>query len=94
MIEVEVVYALPTEQRLQRLSLPEGATVADALAATDVLKGLTATAMASMQIGIFGRIVESGQPLNDSDRVECYRPLIADPKSSRRRRVAIERRRR
>jgi putative ubiquitin-RnfH superfamily antitoxin RatB of RatAB toxin-antitoxin module len=94
MIEVQVVLAWPAEQMIQSLSLPESATVADALAAANIAKDSTAGEAASFKVGIFGRLVELDQPLNDGDRVELYRPLIADPKSSRRRRVAIERRRR
>jgi len=94
MIEVEVIYALPAEQLIQALKLPEAATVADALAAAGIIEGLTTSETASFKFGIFGRLVDLDQPLENGDRVEFYRPLIADPKSSRRRRAAIERRRR
>jgi len=38
-------------------------------------------------VGIFGRRVELDAPLRDGDRVEIYRPLVADPREARRRRV-------
>ena len=77
-MKVEVVYALPDKAEVVSLRLPDGATVADALAAS----GLGGNAF-----GIFGREVPAGHPLRDGDRVEIYRPLAADPKEARRRRA-------
>ncbi|MDB5988228.1 MAG: hypothetical protein JWR16_3281 [Nevskia sp.] len=87
MIEVEVVYALPQRQQLRRLTLDDGATVADALAKAG-LEELT-----NGNVGIFGRVVDRQQRLKDGDRIEVYRPLLADPKLARRRRAAAARRR-
>ena len=39
-------------------------------------------------LGIFGRQVKDDTVLQNGDRVELYRPLKADPKEARRRRVA------
>jgi len=83
-IAVEVVLARPERQTLRRLTLPEGATVADALAAS----GLDA---APGQVGIYGSVVPAGTVLRDGDRVEIYRPLRADPKVLRRLRAAGKR---
>lgn len=74
-MKVEVVYALPENAHVVSVRLPEGATVADALAAS----GLSGVAF-----GIFGREVAAGHPLRDGDRVEIYRPLELDPKEARR----------
>lgn len=93
MIEVEVVYATPRQQQLCRLQLAEGARVADALAAAGFGGAQDAELAATTQVGIFGRIVDRGQPLKHGDRVEIYRPLLADPKLARRRRAALARRR-
>ena len=82
-ITVEVVFALPGDQTLRRLELPAGSTVADVLAAS----GMEATG----RVGIYGKVVPAGTVLADSDRVEIYRPLRADPKELRRARAAKRR---
>jgi len=83
-IAVEVALARPGLQTLRRLELPEGSTVADALAAS----GLDA---APGRVGIYGTVVPAGTVLRDGDRVEIYRPLLADPKETRRLRAAGKR---
>lgn len=64
--------------------LPDGSSVADALAAAADRLGAAAPADEA-PVGIFGRIVPRSAPLADGDRVELYRPLAADPKETRRR---------
>jgi putative ubiquitin-RnfH superfamily antitoxin RatB of RatAB toxin-antitoxin module len=81
-IDVEVVFAAPDEQVVRRVSLPDGATIVDALAAS----GLTGTVTAA-GVGIWGRSAEPDALLRDGDRVELYRPLTADPKEARRSRA-------
>jgi hypothetical protein len=83
-IKVEVVLALPERQTLRRVLLPEGSTVADALAASG-LEG------AQGHVGIYGKIARMTTALHDGDRVEIYRPLQADPKDLRRARAAKRR---
>jgi putative ubiquitin-RnfH superfamily antitoxin RatB of RatAB toxin-antitoxin module len=79
MIRVEVVRAWPRRHESRVLELPEGATVAMALAAC----GREAAAVA-----VFGERAKPDRPLMDGDRIEILRPLVADPKDSRRRRAA------
>lgn len=86
-ISVEVVCAWPGRVWLRRLSLPEGSTVADALAASGSRQALSGERL-SGRVGIFGQLVTNGRLLRDGDRIELYRPLIADPKEARRRRAA------
>jgi len=75
------VLARPERQTLRRVMLPEGSTVADAVAAS----GFDAT---PGRVGIYGSVVPAGTVLRDGDRVEIYRPLRADPKELRRLRAA------
>ncbi|MGH8161471.1 MAG: RnfH family protein [Gammaproteobacteria bacterium] len=63
------------------LRLPAGATLAEAL------DRLGVSADDARRAGIWGRRVAPDTPLRDGDRIECYRPLRADPKSARRTRV-------
>jgi uncharacterized protein len=84
-MEVEVVEARPEGARVVRLKLPAGATVRDALAASEF------HLRKDQLLGIFGKRVALDQPLADGDRVEIYRPLVIDPKEARRRRARRKR---
>jgi len=86
-IHVEVAYAEPQRQFLRRVELGEGATVADAIGASEIEReaGIDAAGMA---LGIWSKPARASTMLHDGDRVEIYRPLKADPKESRRRRAA------
>jgi len=86
-ITVEVVYALPSQQPLLRAQLTEGATVEDAIRASGVLDAFPEIDLAKNKVGIFSKLVKLDETVRDRDRVEIYRPLIADPKEVRRKRA-------
>ncbi|MBU1394588.1 MAG: RnfH family protein [Gammaproteobacteria bacterium] len=86
-ISVEVVYALPTQQSLLQVQLAPGATVEDAIRASGVLDVHPEIDLAKNKVGIFSKLVKLDDPVRDRDRVEIYRPLIADPKEVRRKRA-------
>lgn len=86
-IGVEVVYALPIEQVLLRVSLPKGATVEDAIRASGVMDAFPEIDLSKNKVGIFSKLVKLDETVRDKDRVEIYRPLIADPKEVRRKRA-------
>jgi len=86
-INVEVIYALPGRQPLLRVQLAEGATVGDAIRASGVLDEFPEIDLASNKVGIFSKLVKLDEAVRDKDRVEIYRPLIADPKEVRRKRA-------
>lgn len=88
-ITVEVVYALPREQAVVRLTLARGATVGEAIGQSGLLQRYAQIPAGGMCAGVFGNSVELDAPLADGDRVEIYRPLIVDPKEARRRRAAL-----
>jgi len=83
-IHVEVVYASASEADAVGLQLPAGATVAEAIRASGIGERHPVDRNA---VGIFGRRVAPDAQLADGDRVELYRPLVADPKEQRRSRV-------
>ena len=85
-IAVEVVYALPEKQYLQRVMLEEGATVEAAIRPPASLN-FAVILTAKNKVGIYSRPVKLGDVLKEGDRVEIYRPLIADPKELRRQRA-------
>lgn len=89
MIEVEVVYALPQRQELVKLSLPEGATAREAVEASGLLQRYPDIEPDGRnKLGVFAKLVKADTVLRDRDRVEIYRPLIADPKAVRKKRAA------
>lgn len=91
-LRIEVVYALPDAQHVLVVGLAAGSTVADALQASRICAQHPEIDLSRQEVGIFGRRVRLNHPLRQGDRVEIYRALVADPKSTRRRRAANRRR--
>ena len=92
MIEVEVVYALPDRQLRYAVRRPAPLTVRAAIEACGVLRDAPEIDLATGKVGVFGKAVGLDAVLASGDRVEIYRPLVADPKEARRRRVSEARR--
>lgn len=90
-VHVEVVYALPHRQVVVALEVPAGTTVREAAVLSDLDKQFPGLEIAASPLGVFGTVVEPDRPAADGDRIEIYRPLIADPKEARRRRAAANR---
>lgn len=88
-MRVEVVYALPHMQEQVELELAPGSTVQDAIEASGLLQRLPQIELG--RTGIWGRPAGPATRLRERDRVEIYRPLIADPKTVRRERAAKSR---
>lgn len=87
-IEVQVVYALPQEQEVVNVRLAEGATVKEALAASGLLEKYPDIEPGGRnKLGIFAKLAKLDTVLRARDRVEIYRPLIADPKAVRKQRA-------
>ncbi len=87
-IAIEVVHAAAGRHERVPLQLPAGSTVLQAIAVSGLLQRFPEIDLSRNKVGIFGRLVEADAPLHSGDRVEIYRPLIADPKEVRRRRAA------
>lgn len=87
-INVEVSYALPVRQELLKLRLAEGATVRDAIEASGLLARYPEIDLDGRnKVGVFAKLTRLDTTLRDRDRVEIYRPLIADPKAVRKKRA-------
>ncbi|MDX7993025.1 RnfH family protein [Xenorhabdus littoralis] len=86
-INIEVVYALPERQYLYNVKLPQGATVEQAIAASGLLTLRNDIDLTKNKIGIYSRPAKLTDVLEEGDRVEIYRPLVADPKEMRRKRA-------
>jgi putative ubiquitin-RnfH superfamily antitoxin RatB of RatAB toxin-antitoxin module len=85
---VEVAYALPTQQVILPVKVPTGSNAEEAILASGVLAKFPEIDLAVNKIGVFGKLSKLDAELRHLDRVEIYRPLIADPKEVRRQRAA------
>lgn len=88
LIEIEVVYGLPKTQTVVAIQVPPGTTVSQAIALSNIAAMHPEIAARSAIVGIFGRRVSISAVLRAHDRIEIYRPLIADPKLARRSRAS------
>ena len=87
-LNVEVCYALPEKQLLIPVKLAPGATLQQALEASGILEKHREIDLKKNKFGIFAKLSKLDSVLRDGDRVEIYRPLIADPKEVRKQRAA------
>jgi putative ubiquitin-RnfH superfamily antitoxin RatB of RatAB toxin-antitoxin module len=86
-LRVTLCYATPTLAILRELALAPGATIGQAIAASGLLAELPEIDLATYPVGIYGKKKPLDTVLREHDRIELYRPLVADPKDSRRRRA-------
>ena len=86
-VNIELVYALPNEQILIKRSVPAGTTVAAAIRASGLLEKHPEIDLEKNKVGIFGKLSKTDAVVREKDRIEIYRPLIADPKEVRRKRA-------
>ena len=87
-ITVEVAYALPERQLILELSVASGTTLEQAIRASGILDQFPEIDLARNKVGVFGKPGSPDTVLQGGDRVEIYRPLIADPKEIRKQRAA------
>jgi len=87
-IQVEVAYARPDEQAILQVVVDDAATVRDAIVRSGILERFPEINLDSAKVGIFGKLTKLDNSVRARDRVEIYRPLIADPKEVRKQRAA------
>ena len=87
-IHVEVAYALPDKQVILALAVEPGATLEQVIRASGILEQFPEINLAHNKVGVFGKLGKLTDTLHPGDRVEIYRPLIADPKVVRKQRAA------
>ncbi|MDW7548043.1 RnfH family protein [Pseudoalteromonas peptidolytica] len=87
MIKVEVVFALPDKATSVSVDVPEGTSAEQAVLQSGILDKCPEVDANNLTLGVWNRTVKLHQVVNDGDRIEIYRPLIADPKEARRRRA-------
>lgn len=89
-MNVGICYAEAERQLWIRLEIPDGSTVQEAITLSGVLLQFPEIDLDKQKVGIFGKLVKLDAPVQDGDRVEIYRPIIADPKTVKRRRVEAD----
>lgn len=87
-IRVEVAYARPDAQVIIPVEVPEGTTLEQAIVQSRIQEQFPEIQLQVAKVGVFGKLGKLSATLRAGDRVEIYRPLIADPKEVRRKRAA------
>lgn len=86
-ITVQVSYARPDEQVVIEIKLNQNTTLRQAILSSGILERFPEINLQVNKVGIFGKLKDLDQCLSHRDRVEIYRPLVADPKEVRRKRA-------
>jgi putative ubiquitin-RnfH superfamily antitoxin RatB of RatAB toxin-antitoxin module len=87
-MNVQIAYANPDEQVILTLRVEPGTRLEHAIKQSGILQRFPQIDLQDAKVGIFGKLARLDTPLQPGDRVEIYRPLIADPKEVRRARAA------
>ena len=87
--QIEIAYATPQKQVILEREVETGTRARDAVKASGIEQHFPEIELDSCDIGVFGKAVADDYELGDGDRIEIYRPLIADPKEVRRQRAAM-----
>ena len=93
-IKVEVAYALPDKQAIVAVDVSPGTTALEAARQSGITEKFEGIDLDNAKLGIFSKVVSPTQVLREGDRVEVYRPLVADPKEVRKARAARAKERR
>jgi putative ubiquitin-RnfH superfamily antitoxin RatB of RatAB toxin-antitoxin module len=91
-INVELVYGLPNKQTLLSLEVPKGSSVEQVIINSKINQTYSEIDLTINKVGIWNKTCKLLDVVKEGDRIEIYRPLIADPKEVRKRRAekAIE----
>lgn len=87
-IRVEVAYARPDEQAIIPVEVSEGATLEQTIIRSRILERFPEIQLQTAKVGVFGKLSKPSAIVRAGDRVEIYRPLVADPKEVRKKRAA------
>ena len=87
MIAVQVCYATAVHEYYRDLTVEAGTTIEQAISLSGVLTDIPGIDLTQQSVGLYGKKRPLDTVLRERDRIEIYRPLVADPKESRRRRA-------
>ena len=85
---IEIAYATPDKQKIVECEIAQGTPARDAIKQSDIGDYFPEIDLDNCDLGVFGKVIAPNYELADGDRIEIYRPLIADPKEVRRQRAA------
>ena len=85
---IEVAYATPDKQLIVECKVEAGTAPRDAIRLSGIDRHFAELDLENCELGVFGKTIPPDYELNEGDRIEIYRPLIADPKEVRRQRAA------
>lgn len=86
-LRIQVCYAHPDRQLLTDLTVSEGTTISQAIRLSGIANEVSGLDVATCKVGVYGKLKSLDTPVRAGDRIEIYRPLLADPKEARRRRA-------
>jgi len=86
-MNVGVCYADSDRQLWLRMEVPDESSVEEAIRRSGILKRFPEIDLTAQKVGIFGKLVKLDAPVKEGDRIEIYRPIVADPRTVRRRRI-------
>lgn len=89
-MQIAVAYSDPANQLWLRIEVPEDSTVEQAIVKSGILRQFPDIDLTDQKVGVFGKLVDLDDALKPGDRIEIYRPIIADPKTVPRRRTGDE----
>ncbi len=89
-VNIEVVYAQSRQVHVIPLTVTAGSTVEYAIRTSGILERCKEIDMSINKVGVFSKLRELNSQVQDGDRIEIYRALIADPKEARRRRAVLQ----
>jgi putative ubiquitin-RnfH superfamily antitoxin RatB of RatAB toxin-antitoxin module len=87
-VQVTVSYATPGDEFIHPMRVAPGTTVGQAIEGSGVLARFPEINLVTQPVGIYGKKKTLETVLRERDRIEIYRPLVADPKDTRRKRAA------
>lgn len=90
-ISVEIVYALPNQQTLLKLTLDEECSIDEAIEQSGILAIHPEITLEDFRVGVYGHPAPLTQQIRNGDRIEVYRPLAADPREARRMKLESKR---
>ncbi len=88
-LQVEVAYAKADTQKIIALTVPEGTSLYETAERSRIVDLFPEIDLATIKMGVFGKLEPNPRErlIKNGERVELYRPLIADPKEVRKRRA-------
>lgn len=87
-MQVSVAYSEPAQQLWLRIEVPDDSTVEQAIIQSGLLRQFPHLDLTEQKVGVFGKLAKLDTPVQPGDRIEIYRTITADPKTTPRRRMA------